>query len=374
MQSINFTRSFAAINEAAALYNQDKPKRDQLRQGHIYLLQTIVKVTAAQNNKVKHITGELLPLSTNNGQLSTMLGVTRKTIYNYLERLAAAKHNGKPFIIKTWNRSSKSNYTIAINADLLSLHYTLQQVIAATGEAIEVKAIIENQKVTKEIRKSLPHTETVKHSNTVNSNVDNAAALSDLITVTGDEPPHKQKAAQLQSLNPYLFVQLYAMAADIWRYFADNVFIRLSYISPGQRLQGIAYLMYYFDLQKPNTWKLQRRQILIRAQIVSEWLQRDQARYIPIPAKYLNPDNKTGFTITEIWYKQMADNSQKLEQYKQAYQADQAAAKIYRQCVRQYLQAPNDLALFMQISNKLGRKSPELQQAFNQFINQNKAA
>lgn len=374
MQTINFTRTFAAIDQAVTIFNQDKAKRDQLRQGHVHLMQLIVKVTAAQNNKVKHIGGQLLPLSTNNGQLATMLGVSRKTIYNYLERLKAAKIDNKPFISKDWNRSSKSNYYLSINKNLLSLHYTLQEVIQATGEVDEVKTIIENQTVANETRKTLPHTETIKQSNTVNSNVHKPTGLRDLINFSGDEPKHKSKTDQLKNLSPYLFVQLYAMAADLWRYFADNVFYKLPYITPGQRLQGIAYLMQYFEIDKSNAWKYNRRQILIRAKMVNEWLERDQARYIPIPGKYLDPSNSTGFILTSEWYDNMVNHTEKLDQYKKGYTADLELSKYYRKHVRQYLKNPNDYQLYIDICNKLGRKSPELQKAFNDFITKHKAA
>lgn len=371
MQSIDFSRTFYLIDEQVRAYNEDKPIREQLRTGHVTLLREIVKIWAAQTNKTRLISGGIMPLLTCNTQLANRVGVTTKTIYNYIERLKRAKTSeGNSFVVKKWNGSHKSRYRITLPVEILSLHHTIDTILAVSGDEIAVRAAIDSQTVSPGERKSLLHTETHKPTNTVNRAVDNAIASSGLMTLSGDETKQansEQPNKPSSAINPANFATLFAIVAELWRWIEPHLYHRLDYVSNTQRVEGMAHLMRYFDC-KPSLFRYRKIEIFARLKMVESWLNARPDRFIPIPATYFDPDNSKGFSATGKWAEKSIERTIQLEKYKKAYRLDMQANKAFRQYVRQYAEQPNDLKLYLQICNKIGRKDAKMLEAFNKIV------
>lgn len=373
---IDFMRTFRNIDQAIEKYNEPKELRDQLRTGHRSLMIEVVKAYAAQvNANGYHDTnGKLRPLHATNALFAARLNCSTRTVNRYMHRLKAA---GMVTRVNTHARG----YTLHINATILHQGLTAAEKLEQ-AEPVTVANLVRAQ-LDKGGMTTCQQKETRNNSNKLTSNVERQNNLSGSIKkpVTLNKihkrqgsnyaEKHKRQGKAAEPVNMPAAADLsrvIALVTQLWAWIEGNIYHRLDYLSDTQRAKGMA-LIAAMILQEPKSKQMRKRlEIRARLQMVADWLARDPGRYVPVPDKYFDPDNRQGFAATQKWYLQSVTTQYQLQQYKERYQEKARAYRAFTNVVEQWQRDPHNIDKYRNLLHKASNYHPALGKAFNSFI------
>ncbi|MEM9526644.1 MAG: hypothetical protein AAGA31_08555 [Bacteroidota bacterium] len=337
-------KSYQLIEECLALYNDGKPLKDRIRKQHYEAMQALVRLLQKEITNYQLFglragtKARIRRLKTNRKQLAKWLKCCEKTAYNYLQRLEVAG-----WIKKTFHGSNAS-FGIDINTDLLFLQETTAK------HSKNVVGIFENP--LPHIRQTLPHTlsgvtsQDTKEYKELSGLTPDAASPADGVTQQQRDafqdtkagchpssenagtppsatpapakkvarkkvPPRKAPTTVAQAvadLPPHLVGRLRPLMDAVWNHAMEELEEWLpGYLIPAEVERGRAALAEFFVYSNPKCWKAAATEFLKRIDLAAGWCSRRQAAgkkaFIPLPSRYFNHRNQSGFIATKAWYK-----------------------------------------------------------------------
>lgn len=384
---LDFTRTFARIDEVTRQYNATAPRNLLIKAPHIALLRELIRMLAYDRQTYYINPDQRYFIDTNRGRLADRLQCSPRSIYNYLERLKAAR------LISVTFRGTRSNFYIHLTPGLL--YQGMSAADLSTGSAavenMAVGAILDTYN-----RQTLPLT---GDTGNTNKTLNRAVEIVETTAIPGDQSGATISVSDNQftgytggngpiiapvqntggnvspgakkPLAPGEIAHILAYVVPLFAWLEAHVFNRLKYLADQQRAAGIAHLFRYFAEAQHGDYQRVNRNLQVRAELVREWLERDPARYVPIPEKYLDPGNPGGFTRTLQWYRKMENDTVRMKAAADRLQDYRKQYRLFDRAIKAYYQDPHNLANYRATITHLRRINPALVDAFNAHITNN---
>ncbi|WP_298514980.1 hypothetical protein [uncultured Kordia sp.] len=361
MSIIHFSSAFKALDCFAKQHNDVTDRlSDRLRQPVIATAREIIRIYGAfllkESRKASFDSSNIPPLETNSVQLAKIAHVSPRTIRRHIKRLLDAK-----IITEKVFKGRKANYKLRFNPNILLISgVKAVKNSKKSNEQQKIKAT-DNQFFKNNIRTSCPESDTSNNSyiNNILIAVDNKMNIdrslnsrsSKVEFLTGNElarytekedgikinelrskgtpgarnfqcnqdaekevviPEVKTQAKDIDSrlgasgmpfLNPYVDA--------LWELAQKKLYTEVCLTEHVvKRAKELLYL-WYEPVQKERLDKAHNVYVK-RIELVQKYLSKDSKnRFVQLPHRYFDPENKHGFTGTKVWYENHIRSKQK---------------------------------------------------------------
>ncbi|WP_046758018.1 hypothetical protein [Kordia jejudonensis] len=374
MNLIHYSTVFRILDSYVDNYNSNHDKlSNHLRQPVVATAREIIKIYALsllKANNVQPIEPDNVPcLVTNNVQLAKKARVSTRTIRRHIKRLLQAN-----VLTEKIFRGSNASYQLRFNSNILLISGLESVENTEKSTKTQKNKTPDNQFFKKEIRTTCPHTDSSNNSyinniiigvdkklkaekqrsspsltsNNYSSNkssnnfsgyveeegvknfdeqlsqgklgarnfYENKAlnnsdkgveeeGKSDEAIEQAEDMVSRFEASRFTSLKPYI--------ESLWN-LAKNRLYQNIFLTENQEKKAKELLLLWYEPVKNYQLNKVHNIYVERIELVRKYIAKDKEnRYVQLPDRYFNPENKYGFTGTKVWYENQIKSKRKTQ-------------------------------------------------------------
>jgi hypothetical protein len=390
---IHYSSAFKAVNSFIDSYNEKvESKKDRLRTGTVMTAKELIRIYGISllkaNGSIKIDQKNLPTLQTNNVQLSKLVKCSTRTIQRHLIKLKKAG-----FILKKVFHGSNSNFELLINPTILFIKQSIDvdKMKNALAQAFSrSKQQDDPARVPAVLKTNCPHTYSRNNRNINNIliTVSNrfktsgngagyiggytgeiARSVPETIQKmpeTGEIASRAEKSENLNlSPDPARDNSLNLYVSLLWM-MSRNLLYRHTDLTDNQVLIAKKLIRKLYDPVPTERLHLTHQHYSDRIALVSKYLKKDPARFVPLPYKYFDTTNGTGFVGTKKWY--YDDLKRKIEVHREL-TLSRLIRKYQNNEKKPSAHKKQPLQLFRECENTLGKfDDPSLVQRFHAAV------
>ena len=326
---IHYPTAFKALNSFIDQYNDEVENgKQRLRTGTVMTAKELIRIYGISLLKASgtmEIKPDHLPtLQTNNVQLSKLVKCSTRTIQRHIIKLKKAG-----FILKKIFHGSNANFELLINPNIL---FTKQS-IDVNKVKTELKTVFLKSKlhavdtgISEAVKTNCPHTYsgnnrninniliTVHNRFTIDGNsrgyiegytgeiAPEPSKATEKTPETGEIASRAEKSENLNlSPDPARDNSLNLYVSLLWM-MSRNLLYRHTDLTDNQVLIAKKLIRKLYDPVSTARLHLTHQHYSDRIALVAKYLKRDPSRFVPLPYKYFDTSNPTGFLGTKKWY------------------------------------------------------------------------
>lgn len=372
MNLIHYSTVFRTLDNYVEDYNSNHDKlSNHLRQPVVATAREIIKIyslSLLKAHNVQPIEPNNVPcLETNNVQLAKKARVSTRTIRRHIKRLLQAN-----VLTEKVFRGSNASYQLRFNPQILLITGLKSVEITKESSKTQKNKLTENQFFKNEIRTTCPHTDSSNNSyiNNIIIGVDKKlnteeerSSLSLTVNncssnksgnnfsgyveeegvknfdefdsqgklgarnfyqnethnqgVKGVEEEGKSVAAKEQAedmvsrFEAARFSDLNLYVDSLWK-LAKNTLYENVFLTENQEKRAKELLFLWYEPVKKHQLNRVHNVYVERIELVRKYVAKDRDnRYVQLPDRYFNPENKHGFTGTKVWYENQVRSKRK---------------------------------------------------------------
>lgn len=393
---IHYPTAFKALDLYIDQYNSTvNCKTDKLRTGAVMTAKELIRIygiSLLKSNGTEEVQVENLPtLQTNNIQLAKLVKCSSRTIQRHIHKLRKAK-----IIIDKIFHGSNSNFEVLINPNILLIKHKLS--VDKANQELQQALIKAKQN---EVESTLPMFQKTKCPDTYTCNTRNINNLiievhnsfknkksgnaggyrtgntgeiaakfflgeekklldaGEIASRVEDQPKRDipEDAARDNFLN--LYVSLFWLTSR-------NLLYKTVDLTERQVLIAKSLIRKLYEPVVTEKLSNTHQHYIERILLVSKYLKKDPARYVPLPYRYFDTTNLNGFVGTKKWHK--IDQLRKREVEREL-TLSRLIRKYQNNEKKQHSQRKQPLQLFRECENTIGKfNDPMLTERFHAAV------